>query len=444
LSGGSGVWPVMRHTSVMIRVVSWVGLVMVAAGACGSPSKPPVPPRGGDGAEATSGTMAEGRGERRATWSDGRRPLVGVSWAAFQPEDYAHPERHLDTVRRLGFEVVTLVPTYTYAGLNHIEHRSAPSFDALSDAIAAALTLGLRVVVKPHLDPPMYQYKFDALSTSNRSWRAQCPWRGYFDVDPMSDAYLDGLMVPTLDAIERALERAGTSPAHADPVRLDLGSELMNSTVHQPQRWFELAARMRHELQRRGLEGRVHLSHNFSHHFQIAEDFVLRMDAAARRALARYIEALDGLALSQYMDLTVAMPEGERGARLPTRDEVAQALLDHERAFKQDILGEHLGLTVGQVPALHIGEFGIGVGGLSHPNVWEGELDDDAREALGRQVARGHAGLLTYLAGEGTAVRSAVLWVTGGTYDVFGWMRDTNGLPEVMDGYRSFFEERND
>ena len=43
-------------------------------------------------------------------------------------------------------------------------------------------------------------------------------------------------------------------------------------------------------------------------HIEIAEDFVGRMSAARRGALKRYIRGLDALALSQYMDLTAAMP----------------------------------------------------------------------------------------------------------------------------------------
>ena len=62
------------------------------------------------------------------------------------------------------------------------------------------------------------------------------------------------------------------------------------------------------------------------------------MSPAGRKALARYIAGLDAVALSQYMDLTVGVPAGERGKRLPTADEVAEALRRHERDFRQDIL----------------------------------------------------------------------------------------------------------
>ena len=52
----------------------------------------------------------------------------------------------------------------------------------------------------------------------------------------------------------------------------------------------------------------VVLSHNFTHHFEIADDFVGAHARAARKALARYIAGLDALSLSQYMDLTTGLP----------------------------------------------------------------------------------------------------------------------------------------
>jgi hypothetical protein len=413
------------------RFAAWgAGTAIVVAG-CATPAPPGAATpqvQAAEGAETDAAPATLPPGERR----------IGVTWAAFGARDYDAPAAHVARVRELGFELLTLVPTYTYAGLNRIDHRTVPSFEAIEGAIAAALEAGLAVVVKPHLDPPVYQHGFDP--STNRSWRAQTPWRGYFDVDPMSDAYLQELMLPTLEAIARALERSESVPGW--PVRLELGSELMNSTVYQPERWAQLAERMRAEVRERGLAGQVELSHNFSHHVQLPEDFVLRMDAEGRQHLARFITSLDAIAVSQYMDLTVAVPEAERSSRLPTVEEVAEALLQHEAAFQSHILEDLLGIPRAQIPHLHIGEFGIGVGGLAHPNVWEGELNDAQRAALTKAVARGHAGLLAYMAREVTTARSASLWVTGGTYDVFGWMRPAWRLPEVEDIYRAFSKER--
>ena len=181
-----------------------------------------------------------------------------------------------------------------------------------------------------------------------------------------------------------------------------------------------------------GLDKHVVLSHNFTHHIEIADDFVARMPPARRKALARYIRGLDAIALSQYMDLTVALPPAERGKRLPTADEVAAALVGHEKAFRADILGGALGLKPKEIPPLHIGEFGVGRGGLQHPNLWAGDATPAQEKELAREIARGHEGLVRYLAlPAGRSVQSAVLWVTGAHYDVFGWESAKYGNPEA-------------
>jgi hypothetical protein len=213
-------------------------------------------------------------------------------------------------------------------------------------------------------------------------------------------------------------------------VRLELGVELMNSVVAFPERWERLLAETRKEARRLGLGHRVLLSHNFSHHLEIPDDQVGRMDASRKRALARYIQGLDALALSQYMDLTVAVPEPERGKRLPTADEVAQALVKHEADFRAHILQGVLGIDAKKIPPLHIGEFGIGRGGLKHPNLWSGAATPGQEKELALQIARGHEGLVRYLAlTEGRTAHSAVLWVTGWHYDIFGWMSPAYAIP---------------
>jgi hypothetical protein len=233
-----------------------------------------------------------------------------------------------------------------------------------------------------------------------------------------------------LQALEEAFDRMGGPPAA--PVRLELGAELMSSVVYTPERWEQLLAAARRERHRLGLDRAVTLSHNFTHHIEIAGDFVGRMNGPRRASLRRYIRGLDALALSQYMDLTAAMPAAERGHRLPTADEVAQALVLAEKNFRRDILQTALGLRASEIPPLHIGEYGVGRGGLRHPNLWAGAATPAQEQELARQIARGHEGLLRYLAlTEGRTARSAVLWVTGRHYDVFGWEDAGFAVPEA-------------
>src|SRR5262249_7071940 len=148
--------------------------------------------------------------------------------------------------------------------------------------------------------------------------------------------------------------------------------------------------------------------------------------------LRRYIRGLDAISLSQYMDLTVAVPAAERGHRLPTADEVATALVQHEKAFRQGILERALGLRPNEIPPLHIGESGTARGGLKPRTRWAGDPTADQEKQLRREIARGHEGLLRYLAlGQGRTAQSAVLWVTGRHYDIFGWEDPKLAVPEA-------------
>jgi hypothetical protein len=127
------------------------------------------------------------------------------------------------------------------------------------------------------------------------------------------------------------------------------------------------------------------------------------------------------------------MPAGDRGRRLPTADEVAAALVLHEQAFAQQVLKGALGLRQSEIPPLHIGEFGVGRGGLRHPNLWAGDATPAEEQALAREIARGHEGLIRYLAlpAERRAARSAILWVTGRHYDIFGWQDPKLVIPDA-------------
>jgi len=349
--------------------------------------------------------------------AEGMAPL-GITWAGWKG-DYRAFDKKLETFKSIGFQIVSFVPNYAYVGLDKIDLAAGPDAMELGTAVEAALRAGFTVVLKPHLDPPAYQPGFDAFKSDNHSWRVMCPWRGFFDVDPMSAAYRDGVVFAGLRMLKTVFDAAG---AAATPIRFEIGAELMNSVVYMPERWVELLAAAKKERARLGLDGKVLLSHNFTHHIEIADDFVARMTPPRKKALAKYLRGLDTLSLSQYMDLGAAMPLSDRGVRLPSAEEISLALLGHEKAFKDNILIGLLGLKAKEIPPLHIGEFGIGRGGLRHPNLWGGTATPAEDKQLAREIARGHEGFLRYLAlPEGRAVKSGVLWVTGARYDVFGW-----------------------
>ena len=347
---------------------------------------------------------------------------------------FTDAEKKLKTIKAEGFPLVSLVPTWPYPDFNRIDFTGGPAMDHVEAAVGAALDEGLEVVIKPHLDPPQL-----TAATENHSWRKGVTWRGYFDVDPMCVDYRQGMVQRLLESLSRVL----SSRPQAKPVRLDLGAELMNSITYSAPRWEELLDFAKAERKRLGLQDRVLLSYNFEHHFEIPGDVVARMDSKGKRALARFIKGLDALALSQYMDLTAAMPGEERGKRLPTADEVADALALHERRFIDGVLGRDLGIRPKQVPALHIGEFGVGVGGLRHPNEWAGKLTKEQELALAQEIARGHEGLMRFMARkDGRKALSAVLWTVGPHYDVFGWGDETLAIPAAAEFSRSYLSGR--
>jgi len=355
---------------------------------------------------------------------------LGVTYAGWRG-DFKDAARKLDTFKAIGFRLVAFVPTYAYVGLDKVDLASAPDAAELGGAIATALADGFSVVVKPHLDPPAYQPGFDQFQSENGSWRVACPWRGFFDVDPMSAAYREGVVFGALRMLKEVLGKPGAAPA--PPVRLELGVELMNSVVYGPEKWEQLLSAAKKERHRLGLDGKVLLSHNFTHHLEIQDDFVARMTASGRAALRRYLRGLDALSLSQYMDLTAAVPAADRGKRLPTVAEISDALVLAETNFRRDILGKALGLRDKEIPPLQIGEFGVGRGGLKHPNLWAGEATPAQEKALAHEIALGHAGLLAYLARpDGRTARGAVLWVTGRHYDIFGWEKASYANPEAV------------
>jgi hypothetical protein len=417
----------MRQVAVAAKSWGATALAIAALGAGGG--------GGGAGARAEVATAETGTAGVAAA---GAAPL-GVSYAAWKG-GYRDAIQRLAAFKDIGFRIVSFVPTYSYVGLDRIDVAGGPDWNELARAIEAALRGGFQVVLKPHLDPLLYRPGVDPYASENHSWRVHAAWRGFFDLDPMTADYRRGVVEGSLRMLRGVFDNlARSSPAtRFPPVRLEIGAELMNSVVYGSESWEKLLLATKLERRRLGLDRNVLLSHNFTHHFEILDDFVGRMSPLRRASLKKYIAGLDVIALSQYMDLTAAMPGAERGRRLPTADEVADALVLHEKAFRRDILEGALGLRPAEVPPLHLGEFGVGRGGLRHPNLWAGAATAAEEKALAREIARGHEGLLKYLARtEGRTAQSAVLWVLGSHYDVFGWDDPRLAIPEAAAAIRA-------
>ena len=110
---------------------------------------------------------------------------LGITWAGWKG-DYRAAAKKLETFKSIGFQIVSFVPTYAYVGLDKIDLAAGPDATELGAAVEAALRAGFSVVIKPHLDPPAYQPGFDPFKSENHSWRVMCPWRGFYDLDPMA------------------------------------------------------------------------------------------------------------------------------------------------------------------------------------------------------------------------------------------------------------------
>src|SRR4051812_23326032 len=155
---------------------------------------------------------------------------LGITYAGWKG-DYRAAGKRLETFKAIGFQIVSFVPTYAYVGLDKIDLGAGPDATELGAAVEAALRAGFTVVIKPHLDPPAYRPGFDPFTSDNDSWRVMCPWRGFYDLDPMAADYREGIVFATLRMLKDVVERAGKSSTAA-PVRLEVGAELMNSVVY--------------------------------------------------------------------------------------------------------------------------------------------------------------------------------------------------------------------
>ena len=137
---------------------------------------------------------------------------LGVSYGGWRG-DFKGAARKLDVYKALGFRLIAFVPTYAYVGLDKIDLASGPDAAELGSAVAAALGDGFQIVIKPHLDPPAYQSGFDQLQSENASWRVACPWRGFFDLNPMTAPYREGVVFGALRMLKEVLDKPGLARA---------------------------------------------------------------------------------------------------------------------------------------------------------------------------------------------------------------------------------------
>ncbi|AZQ63963.1 T9SS type A sorting domain-containing protein [Flammeovirga pectinis] len=378
---------------------------------------------------------------------------IGIHWTTWDVSHFENYTEHIGKMESWGIEYVSINLTYfidTYAEgiITTLDGREkTPSIALQKTVIKELIQKGFYVNYRPHVDPIKFAMPLgDARDNLNTIPGGQ-DWRGKFDqLDPtdVTIGYKERIILPGLQMLVESIREAG---APITPIRYDLGAELMDAILNYPEQWISLREEVSTLLATDYADVAQHitLGHNFCHHFEYlrrlenhdeylqritpsneVEDPNLFLDRpgvteATRLKIGEYIAGLDEVSISQYMPLDIL----STGATTPT--DVKNALALHEENFINEILMQELGIAAQDIPALHIGEYGMGWRGLAAPNVW----DVDAWNAAGRsdgiltdvqqmEDARiAIQGIVQYVNDtENTKFNSFLLWFGGAPYDL--------------------------
>ena len=238
-------------------------------------------------------------------------------------------------------------------------------------------------------------------------------------------------MFATLRMLKDVIERAGPSAPHARaPGGRRRADELRRLHARALGQLLAAAKKERHRL---GLDGKVAALAQLHPpprdpgglrraHDRAAQEGARALHPRPRRPVAVAVHGPDRGGAGRRPEHAHAQRRGGVAGAAPAREGLPEEHPDRRCS----------GLKAKEIPPLHIGEFGVGRGGLRHPNLWAGAATAEQEKQLAREIARGHEGLLRYLAlPEGRTAKSAVLWVLGQHYDVFGWENPKYGNPEA-------------
>lgn len=340
---------------------------------------------------------------------------LAITYASFNAADYDNYKSDIETFRSIGFQRISLVPTYYHENIHEIILTATPPAAMIGNCLDYLIANDIDIIYKPHIDPVKYLYTYDVFESDNSSWRVNVPWRGFFDMDPVIAGYYENIVKPVLASLAEIYKKI---PNSASTVRIEIGTEMMNSIIRYGDKWIEVVQEARNFIDQQKLGNYITVSHNFSHHIQIEQDYILRLRENEKRWLKDFLQQLDEISVSQYMDLTIFM-EPAQSTIYAKAEAVAKAVLHYHKTFREDILKGHLALNNWDTIKLNIGEFGIGVGGLKHPNYWEGSKTVDPVEQeigiLGFLKALDQFSIL-----ENEKDLDATIWTVGDKYDIFG------------------------
>lgn len=405
---------------------------------------------------------------------------IGVLWTSWDTNHFQNYDNYISRLQSWGINYVSLNPTYfidTYEDgiTTQLWGRViTPNPKLQKSVVKELIRRGFVINFRPHIDPIKYAMP---LGEPRDSWDTDPggrDWRGKFDrFDPMNPNlnYLGKVIQPSLDLIAEAIREAGVP---ANPIRFDIGAELMDSMLYYPESWVTLLKTVRERLKTDypDVADHITLSYNFCHHIGILlrldghEDYLRRIvpdqkiDAEqqyldrpnvgrdTKSQIASFIVGLDELSISQYLPLDIYNTTDD--AKTTTPQQVSQALLHHERNFIDEVLVNELGIDRKDIPTLHIGEYGMGWRGLVAPNVWD--VDDWVNKGAGHLILndvdqKKHAsiaidGVIDYV-NQSPQFKSFLLWLGGEPYDVLNLNPYSNWYnPQAANSLRDYWKPK--
>ncbi|MDO5126057.1 MAG: hypothetical protein Q4D35_06765, partial [Ruminococcus sp.] len=402
----------------------------------------------------------------KSMYENGSGSNVGIIFAGWNEENYFN-DPSLDfklnffaeggdyNIRRMTFVPTYYLATYDEGIKLNDSHTLTPSQQA--EIMSEALKMGVRLNYRLHIDPWRFAWGSESYSEVNPDIPGSQWWRGMFtEIHPMADDYM-GMINQGFEALEETFAKIGNTKL-AEPVRFDIGAELMTSIKRYSDEWVQLAEYCKERINASAaLRGNVVIGFNFCHHVEYLleiedhEDYFNRVTASGesyedhldilyvddmnqqeRQNMADFIRSLDVFSVSQYMPMDIFEPADKTNpnAVTTTPEDVRDALLTHEQNFLQKVLIGKLGIAPEDIPPMSIGEYGMGIKGLTAPNVWETD-NWDASELVTYEAQKKHVeiaikGLLLYMQDERTVAKSLTIWISGAPYDFLNFYPSMN------------------
>ena len=189
--------------------------------------------------------------------------------------------KRLATFKAIGFQIVSFVPTYAYVGLDKIDLASGP--DAGRAGRGGRGRAARRLQRRDQAAPRSARLPagLRSVQVGQRQLARHVPVARLLRSRPDERRLPRGRRVRDAAACSRTRStrgrRGGDAGAPGGRRRAD---EL--GRLHARALGSSCSAAAKKERHRLGLDGKVLLSHNFTHHIEIPDDFVGRMNAAAQ------------------------------------------------------------------------------------------------------------------------------------------------------------------